>query len=119
MFSCWIKDFRNENTKDLFAKFNNIPLGDYTLVLPKNNIFLKSWSKVLHNCIGNSSHYGDEFQNGGNILYGLYKDDVVNFAIEIRNKEIVQFEGKYRKKPSDDLLNKVFDKLVQLKLIKG
>lgn len=112
------KDFRNENTKDLFAKFNNIPLGDYTLVLPKNNIFLKSWSKVLHNCIGNSSHYGDEFQSGENILYGLYKGDVVNFAIEIRNKEIVQFEGKYRKKPSDDLLNQVFDKLVELKLIK-
>ena len=111
------QDFKNKNTMKLFKSFDNIKVQDLVLRLPKNSHYLRSWAKRLNNCIA-SSHYGDEFSEGKNILYGVYKDDVVLYNIEITNKKINQFEAKYRKEIDEEHYDLVVNKLKELKLIK-
>jgi len=74
-------DLHAQVTKDLF---------EYRL--PETIQILQKWSQQLHNCMYG---YSIPIHEGRSIIYGVFKDDILNYAIEIQGSKIVQALGKH------------------------
>ena len=55
--------------------------------LPKTVYQLDFWSKLLHNCMFG---YSNMIHNKQTIIYGVFKNDTLVYAVEIKNNKIVQ-----------------------------
>jgi hypothetical protein len=75
--------------KDLRAQTQREGLS---YVLPETINVLHAWSKQLHNCMYG---YSRTIHEKRSIIYVVFKDDVLMYAIELREKRIVQALGKY------------------------
>ena len=60
--------------------------------LPLSRATLYEWSQYLHNCMYG---YCNAIHKSDTIIYGVFRDNVLLYAIEIRNHKIVQALGKY------------------------
>ena len=60
--------------------------------LPETIQILQNWSQQLHNCMYG---YSRSIHEGRTIIYGVFKDDILKYAIEIRGNKIVQALGKH------------------------
>jgi len=75
--------------KDLRAQTRREGLS---YVLPETIYVLREWSKQLHNCMYG---YSKAIHEKRSIIYGVFKEDVLLYAVELRGKRIVQALGKY------------------------
>ena len=66
--------------------------------LPKNAANLHKWAKTLHNCVFS---YAKDIESKKTIIYGLFKDDKLIYAIELKNMQIVQALGVYNSQIED------------------
>ena len=72
--------------------------NSYSVKLPKSGKDLYEWADTLHNCM---SSYFNWIHNGETIIYGFFINNLLSFAVEIRNNNIVQYSAKYNKKLND------------------
>jgi hypothetical protein len=81
----------------------------YSVQLPQNGRELYEWSQTLQNCL---SGYAKRIKNRDTTVYGFFKDDVLQIAVEINSNQIVQANSKYNQQPSSEdteLINAWFD----------
>lgn len=62
--------------------------------LPKTILVLQQWAQQLSNCMFG---YSAAIHQGQSIIYGVFKDGVLTYAIEIKNNKIIQALGKHNK----------------------
>ena len=77
-------DLNAQGKKDLFEYH-----------LPETTHILQRWSQQLHNCMYG---YSRSIHQGRSIIYGVFKDDILIYAIEIRGSKIVQALGRYNRR---------------------
>ncbi len=63
--------------------------------LPSTEHALQEWANLLHNCMYG---YADAIHKSHSIIYGVFKEERLCYAIEIRRHKIVQALGKYNKR---------------------
>jgi len=68
--------------------------GTFTYELPKTIHTLSTWGRKLHNCMAS---YSREIHKGRSIIFAVFKEDELYYAIEIRGSKIVQALGKYNR----------------------
>ncbi len=81
-------NLKAQTKKDLF---------DYCL--PETTHILQWWSQQLHNCMYG---YSRSIHQGKTIIYGVFKDDILTYAIEIRGNKIVQALGKHNRRIEEE-----------------
>ena len=69
-----------------------IELNTYQVKLPKSGKELFDWADELHNCMAG---YFEMIKNHGTIIYCFFQEDILVFAVEICDNEVVQESGKY------------------------
>jgi hypothetical protein len=64
----------------------------YRVQLPKSNHELYSWGERLRNCLFT---YVPSMKKRKSIIYGFFIGDEIDFAVEIKNGQIIQASCKY------------------------
>ena len=64
----------------------------YRVQLPESNLELYSWGERLHNCLFT---YVSSVKKRKSIIYGFFIGDEIDFAVEIKNGQIIQASCKY------------------------
>jgi hypothetical protein len=85
--------------KVIFAYHENdlkaeVQRGLFSYQLPKTTHTLNTWGRTLHNCMAG---YSREIHNGRSIIFAVFKEDTLCYAVEIRGSKIVQALGKYNR----------------------
>jgi len=86
----------NYHENDLMAQGEKDQL-DYRL--PETTHILLRWSQQLHNCMHG---YSKSIHQGKTVIYGVFKDDILTYAVEIRGNKIVQALGKYNQRLEEE-----------------
>jgi len=90
-----------------------VGINTYQVKLPKSGKELLYWADVLHNCMAG---YFEMIKNHTTIIYCFFKEDILIFAVEIRDNEVVQASGKYNANLTDkenQILTKWFELFFQ------
>ena len=69
-----------------------IETNSYQVKLPKTGKELFDWADALQNCMAG---YFDMIKNHGTTIYAFFQEDVLLFAVEICDNEVIQASGKY------------------------
>lgn len=69
-----------------------IEANTYQVKLPKSGKELFDWADELHNCMAG---YFEMIKNHETIIYCFFQEDILIFAVEICDNEVVQASGKY------------------------
>jgi len=72
---------------------------DLEFRLPHTMQELHLWGQQLHNCMFG---YSNAIKRGGSIIYGVFRNDRLLYAVEVRASRIVQALGNYNKKIIED-----------------
>jgi len=67
-------------------------VNDLEFRLPYVGSELSKWALSLHNCM---SGYAQYIETGRTVIYGLFKNNEIVYAVEVFNNEIRQCSGKY------------------------
>ena len=62
--------------------------------LVKNPKELYDWAKVLHNCL---SGYTDKVSKNGTIIIGIFFENTITYALELKKNRLIQARAKYNK----------------------
>jgi hypothetical protein len=81
----------------------------FTFKLPKNEFELYCWAEKLHNCM---LSYSSLIKDKHTIIYGIYKNDILSYAVEIDGKNILEISGKYNN-PMSKKNKKIVEKWLQ------
>ena len=79
--------------------------------LPQTAKELHTWGKELHNCMFS---YASHIHDQQTVIYGVFKERKLTYAVEIRNNRIIQAKAVNNKRLSDverDLINAWHKKL--------
>jgi hypothetical protein len=68
--------------------------GIFEYQLPKTTHTLNTWGRTLHNCMAS---YSREIHEGKSLIFAVFKEDELHYAVEIRGSKIVQALGKYNR----------------------
>ena len=72
-----------------------ISIESYKVKLPYTGKELFEWSEILANCI---SSYFEDIKRKEKIIYGVFENETLIFAVEITDNKIIQASAKYNKK---------------------
>jgi len=72
--------------------------------LPFNNEDLYHWGSLLHNCLFS---YSKHISNNTSTIFGLFIDDKLMYAIEIRKNKIVQSSASHNKSLDNSVKEKI------------
>ena len=72
-----------------------VTINKYCICLPQTAQELFMWGEDLNNCMAG---YLEEVLNKETIIYGVFRDNFLVFAVEIEDNIIVQASGKYNSK---------------------
>ena len=80
-----------------------IKLGGLEFKLPYTGNELYKWSEDLHNCMFS---YHPSIAEKDTVIYGVFRDNVILYAVEVLNNAIVQAYGKYNQEvlPEDNMV---------------
>jgi hypothetical protein len=73
--------------------------SELRFVLPEDVFELSLWAKTLHNCMFG---YVRQIKNGHSLIYGVFKEDALTYAIELRGTKIIQAHGTFNKRIHDE-----------------
>ena len=62
----------------------------YDVKLPSTGAELLHWAETLNNCL---SGYFEPIRDNTTTIYGFFKGDTIEFAVEITDKTIIQASG--------------------------
>lgn len=85
-----------------------VEIADMRLSLVKDTLSLHEWGKILHNCLFG---YKEKILKKQCLIVGVFRNDVLTYALELNGKSILQAHGKYNSEiPSKDfeLIQKAF-----------
>lgn len=68
---------------------------DLEFRLPKDTVELSEWAKELHNCMFG---YANTIKSGRSIIYGVFREYELLYAVELRAMKIAQALGKFNRK---------------------
>lgn len=68
--------------------------SELRFVLPEDVFELSLWAKTLHNCMFG---YVRQIKNGHSLIYGIFKENALLYAIEIHNTKIIQAKAAFNK----------------------
>ena len=77
---------------------------DLDFQLPTSVEELSLWSRLLHNCM---FAYTESIQNGSCIIYGVFKEEKLLYAIELNEGKIVQAKAIYNQSVSQEDMKKI------------
>jgi len=83
-------------------------MGRYKVRVPQTGMELFKWAESLHNCMAG---YFDAIDCNETIIYCFFKDDDLQFAVEVSDGYIIQSSGKYNRellKEEEKILEKWF-----------
>jgi len=94
---CQYQNKINQLSEHLFVYTKNelekcIYTNGYKVQLPKSNVELYDWGERLHNCLFT---YVSSVKKRNSMIYGFFIGDEIDFAVQIRNSQIVQAGCKY------------------------
>ncbi len=94
---CQYQNKISQISEQLFVYAKNdlekcIYTNGYKVQLPKSNVELYDWGERLHNCLFT---YVSSVKKRNSIIYGFFIGDEIDFAVQIRNSQIVQASCKY------------------------
>jgi hypothetical protein len=69
-----------------------VEIDEYIVKVPQDGLELYNWSNILKNCL---SSYNKIIVSNTSIIYGFFKDDILEFAIELREDKIFQAKQKF------------------------
>jgi len=70
-------------------------IEDLEFRLPVDTVELSMWAKELHNCMFG---YVNSIKSARSIIYGVFRDNELLYAVELRAMQIAQALGKFNKK---------------------
>jgi len=85
-------------------KKSEVIIDNLTYKLPYSKKDLYNWGERLHNCLFS---YSENLINGRSIIWGIYIDNILTYALEIRNNKIVQLSGIYNQRVDEYNKNKI------------
>ncbi len=85
--------FKGFSYTDEDYKFE-MEINDLEIRLPKNIKELSTWGYLLKNCMAS---YSFDVEENKTRIYGIFRNDEILYALEKREKSIVQFLGKFNK----------------------
>ena len=92
---------------------------ELTYRLPQDSQQLHEWAQVMYNCMYG---YASAIGKGESLIYGVFREDVLQYAIEIHRHEIVQALGRYNARiiESDrDAIDRWFQKIYMKEWMQG
>ena len=96
-----IEKLKMKNEKLSYSDFmlnSEVNKEDITYKLPLDFQELYEWGSILHNCIFS---YKNSIFNGKSTIFGLFVNENLTYAVEIRNNKIVQLSAPYNQKLSN------------------
>ena len=72
-----------------------VMIEDLAFRLPKDTVELSKWAQELHNCMFG---YANTIKSGRSIIYGVFRENKLLYAVELRAMKIAQALGKFNKK---------------------
>lgn len=104
--------------KEEWAKIDGAELENgIKIILPKITTDLIEWGANLHFCLG-ASHYQKSAADGEELLFAIYKQEVLSYCIQVTYNRIIQFRGKHNSAPNETDYKIVFDYLRYEDIIK-
>lgn len=88
---------------------------ELTYRLPQNSQQLHEWSQVMHNCMYG---YASAIEKGESLIYGVFREEALQYAVEIRRHRIVQALGRYNARIIEEDRNAI-DRWFQKVYMKG
>jgi hypothetical protein len=88
------------NIKNIIFKYDDIYFkkqvlyNNLTFKLPIDSYELIEWATKLHNCM---AMYAKSIRLNKTLIYGVFIDDNIKYAVRIENAKIVEMKGKYNK----------------------
>lgn len=76
-----------------------VKVEPYTIRLPHNGLELFEWSSTLQNCL---SGYAQWILSKETTVYGFFRENKLEFAVEVNNNSIAQASSKYNAKLSQE-----------------
>ena len=86
-----------ENSAFIYTPHQLVAQGtnsELKFVLPEDVFELSLWAKTLHNCMFG---YVRQIKNGNSLIYGVFKENELTYAIELRSTKIIQAYGAFNK----------------------
>lgn len=102
-----LKRVQMKNVKFVHSKFlstSEVTKETLTYRLPIDSNELYKWGTTLHNCLFT---YGDSILSGKSTVFGIFIDNDLTYALEIRNNKIVQLSATCNKTLSKSERDKV------------
>ena len=72
-----------------------VMIEDLEFRLPKDTVALSEWAKELHNCMFG---YVNTIKTGRSIIYGVFRENELLYAVEVKEMRIAQALGKFNRK---------------------
>lgn len=94
--------YDNSKKRNEYKKIHNHNYDDTIIKIPESKYDLMDWGNKLSNCIG--SYHNLYLQNKTELIC-IEKNKQPLYTIEIRNKEIKQFVGKYNRSVEEKIVN--------------
>lgn len=94
------KGYRRKNLNETKLEYTESQIEpctlvkDYNIKLPNNNLELFDWADNLHNCMAS---YSDMIRQSLTLIYGFFKNEILIFAVEIKQGELIQASAKYNR----------------------
>lgn len=88
----------------------------FKIIIPKDQHELINWTIWLKNCVG-VANYGKKVLNKECVLLGFQKGKKINYIMEIRNRDVVQFSGFSNESPDLVVKDEILTELHSLDLI--
>ncbi len=101
--------------KPEIQSLNAAKVDNLEIEVPTGSATLVDWGRNLSNCIASYSH---SMKNKECLLLGIKENNNIKYAIEIRDKSIRQFSGKYNNAPDPLEKEKVVKFLAENNLIR-
>lgn len=95
---------------DKFNEIDGLIIDELRIELPRDSYRLIDMGKEMNNCIAS---YGREAISGNAQLLAIYKENKLIYNVEIRNKKLMQFKGKFNAAADQKDQEKVIDILVK------
>ncbi len=83
---------------------SKVSLENIFYELPVDTQELYEWGGILHNCLFS---YADNISRGSSIIYGLFVENTLCYAIEIYNHKIIQASASFNRSLSKEEKEKV------------
>jgi len=110
-----------KNETFIYSKYQLDSIKEFkglSFILPKNKLDLLEYAKILSNC---AYSYANKIKRGYSIIYFIFKEKKLLYAIEIKGQSIIQAKAKYNQEINKDdrsIINQWFSNIYLSNMLK-